>query len=68
MNEVRKEIPLSVVNEAIEIIHTLRDNTLELLADHDARFGRTTKKNRLIANALESELQQALTVMVMLER
>lgn len=34
------------------------ENTQELLADHDARLGRTTRSNRYTGERLESEIRQ----------
>lgn len=34
------------------------ENTQELLADHDARLGRTTRGNRCTAERLEAEIRE----------
>lgn len=34
------------------------ENTEELLSDHEQRFGRTTRKNRMTAERLEREITQ----------
>lgn len=41
---------------AVECLKVAVENTQELLSDHDERFGRDTRKNKLTAERLESEI------------
>lgn len=41
---------------AVECLKIAVENTQELLSDHDERFGRDTRKNKLTAERLESEI------------
>lgn len=43
---------------AIPALEVGLENTRELLVDHDERYGRSTRKNRLIAERLENEVSQ----------
>jgi D-serine deaminase-like pyridoxal phosphate-dependent protein len=43
---------------AQEAIRAGIENTQELLIEHDASLGRTTRKNRCIAERLEAEIRQ----------
>ena len=46
------------VYAAQEAIRAGIENTQELLADHDVRLGRTTRRNRYTAERLEGEIRQ----------
>ena len=41
---------------AIDALKVGIENTEELLSDHEERYGRTTRKNRLTAERLEKEI------------
>ena len=49
----------STINRIIAALEDARDNSCELLALHESALGRTTQKNRQIAEMLESEIIRA---------
>lgn len=50
-------IEMSEVRNLVDILEDARDNAHELLAEHDAGLGRTTKKNKTIAAMYEMQLE-----------
>lgn len=54
------------VDFAISTLEIAVENATELLAQHDSSFGRTTRKNKLRAEALERDLEAAKKALAML--
>ncbi len=48
-----------VLRKAVEVCETAIENTAELLVNHDSALGRTTRKNKWIAERYETEIAAA---------
>lgn len=54
---VMVSIEINEVRNIVNMLEDARDNAHELLAEHDAGLGRTTKKNKTIAAMYEMQLE-----------
>lgn len=48
-----------LIRKALDVCETAIENTAEVLANHDASLGRTTRKNKWIADRHEAEITAA---------
>lgn len=62
MSEVRIEIPLVMLDRILNSLADARENAHELLAEHDAKLGRTIKKNRLTAEMYEQQIAECTEI------
>jgi len=61
-------LPKDVIYAAAAALKAGLDNTEELLIEHDDRLGRTTRKNRLIAENYEADIRNMKRVIEDLRR
>jgi Ribonuclease G/E len=61
------QIPEQDLRNIFDCLESGLESTEELLIQHDVNFGRTTKKNKMLANILESEIERTKTVIKQLK-
>lgn len=54
------QVPKDAIYFAIPAVEAGLEYTRELLANHDVSLGRTTRKNKLTAEAMERDIEQML--------
>ena len=52
------QIELTVVDRIKSALRDGKENATELLANHDASLGRTTKKNDIVARLYQSQIEK----------
>lgn len=57
-----------VIKRALSVAENARESAAELLAAHDSNLGRTTLKNRLLAEHLERVIAEAKTTVQELQQ
>ena len=52
------QIPEQDLRNILDCLESGLESSQELLIQHDVNFGRTTKKNKMLADILESEIER----------
>ena len=58
MNDVTIEITITALDRIRNALADARENATELLCEHDLKLGRTTNKNRHIADMYEAQIAE----------
>lgn len=61
------QIPEQDLRNILDCLESGLESTQELLIQHDVNFGRTTKKNKMLAEIMESEIERTKTVIKQLK-
>lgn len=56
-SEATVSIPLKHLNGMLECLSYGKDYAQECLSDHDVRFGRTTRKNKMTAAGMQDDIE-----------
>lgn len=57
-NKSHCRIERSIIQRIRVVLEDAKENTIELLNERDAKFGRTTKRNALVASMYENEIDE----------
>lgn len=60
-------IPEQDLRNILDCLESGLESSQELLVQHDVNFGRTTKKNKMLANILESEIERTKSSITLLK-
>ncbi len=60
-------IPEQDLRNILDCLESGLESSQELLIQHDVNFGRTTKKNKMLANILESEIERTKSSITLLK-
>ena len=58
MSEVTVEITLELMNRVNEALYEAKENSQELLSTHEKSLGRTTRKNKSIAEFYDNQIKE----------
>lgn len=61
------QIPEQDLRNILDCLESGLESTQELLIQHDRNLGRTTKKNKMFAEMMESEIERTKTVIKQLK-
>jgi hypothetical protein len=61
------QIPEQDLRNILDCLESGLESSQELLIQHDVNFGRTTKKNKMLAEMMQSEIERTKTAIKQLE-